>query len=200
MNSRNDVISRLEGVYRAIDAAYAEAARRTGFSCDGCDGEKCCTVDLILHTFSEMLYLKEGFAALEASKRTEVLDRCRTVLKEKERDPAGQGYRNAVCVLNFGGRCLLYPYRPMICRLSGIPHTIRRPDGRMIRREGCPRYQADIQPANPHLVLDRTGFYRNMAELEMDMVRWAGRRANSRTIAEVLYWQDPDMDPDRMPG
>lgn len=192
MFSGEELIPRLRVLYGLIDAAYDEVAGRVGFSCSGCDGVACCTVDLILHTFAEMLYLRWGFNTLETSRQLEILGRSRSILQAKENDPYGGAYRNAVCALNFDGKCALYEFRPMICRLAGIPHAIGRPDGQIVESGGCIRYEQEIRPANPHLQLDRTGFYRQMAEIEMDAVRAFGKRTVSRTVAETLGRDDPE--------
>jgi hypothetical protein len=139
-----------------------------------------------------MLYLRWGFNTLETSRQLEILGRARSIIQAKEDDPRGDSYRNAVCVLNFDGMCALYEFRPMICRLAGIPHSIGRPDGRTVESGGCVRYERDILPQHPGLKLDRTLFYRRMAEIEMDSVRAFGKRTISRTIAETLGREDPE--------
>lgn len=186
------LIPRLEALYDNIDECYRNTAQKVGFSCDGCDGVRCCTVDLILHTFVEKHYLRRGFNTLDMSLQLEILGRSRAVLKAKERDPHGDAYRNAVCVLNFDGRCVLYHYRPMICRLAGIRHLLLRPDGARKVGEGCRRFRAEIEPVHPDAQIDRTRFYREMAALEIEMVRTLGRRTVSRTLAETLGAEHPE--------
>lgn len=183
----------LEELYRRIDSSYSQAAGQVGFSCQECDGEKCCTVDLTLHTFVETAYLRHGIEKLDLQRRSDVTQRSAVVLAAKVYDPAGPAYRDAPCVLNLDGLCSVYDHRPMICRLAGIPHVFRRPDGSILEAGGCPRYEAEILPAYPHLRIDRTPFYRDMAEIEIKAVRSAGRRAPSRTIAEIIGNEDsPD--------
>jgi len=192
MFSGDDLIPRLRELYGLIDSAYEEVASRVGFSCRDCDGVTCCTVDLILHTFAEMHYLRWGFNTLDTSRQLEILGRSRSIVQAKIADPYGKEYRNAVCALNFDGLCSLYEFRPMICRLAGIPHFISRPDGTAVESGGCRRYEDEIRPAYMHLRLDRTGFYRQMAEIEMDAVRAFGTRTVSRTVAETLGHDDPE--------
>lgn len=192
MFSGEELIPRLTELYRLMDSAYCEVGNEVGFSCEGCDGVKCCTVDLILHTAVEMLYLRRGFNALDMSRQLEVLGRCRGIIKAKEDDVLGAEYRNAVCALNFEGVCILYEYRPMICRLAGIPHIIMRPDGTMTESGGCIRYHEAIEPDQPNLKIDRTDFYRQMAGIEIEVVRAVGKRTASRTIAEALGLEYPE--------
>ena len=183
-------IIRLRELYRRMDESYGEAARQTGFSCDNCDGEACCTVDLPIHTFTEKLLLKQGLASLEARLREEILIRCGEMVRAKAEDPRGAAYRNSVCALNFEGRCALYNERPMICRLAGIPHFITRPDGKTLERGGCVRYEKEFRPSGPDLKVDRSDLYREMAAVEVDAVRARGERTPPETISEVLLHGD----------
>ena len=192
MISGNEFIPRVERLYGEMDAAYGEVAARAGFSCEGCDGEKCCTVDLELHTYVEMHHLRSGFSRLGVSDQVEILARCETTLKARADDPLGDAYRNAVCVLNFDGLCRLYEYRPMICRLAGIPHFIEKPDGRTVTRGGCSRYETEIMPAHPDLRIDRTELYREMAAIEIDVVHATGGRTMPRTVAETIAAEHPE--------
>ena len=121
MISGDELIPRLEELYRKMDQAYAAIATEVGFSCKDCDGERCCTVDLTLHTAVEKQYLRKGFKNLDTSRQREILARCDSVLVAKDEDPLGDAYRDAVCVLNFDGLCILYPYRPMLLPSRG--HT-----------------------------------------------------------------------------
>lgn len=193
MLSGDELIPRLAELYERMDSAYREAADEIGFSCEGCDGVKCCTVDLILHTFVEMLYLRRGFNTRDTSRQLEILGRCRAIIKSKEDDPCGEAYRNAVCALNLDGLCSLYEYRPMICRLAGIRHFVARPDGTAMDSGGCRRYEQEILSLHPDLRIDRTFFYRQMAEIEIEVVRALGKRTVPRTIAETLGLEDPDI-------
>ncbi len=169
-----------------MDEAYSEASKQAGFSCEGCNGIKCCTVDLIVHTFAEMLHLRRGFRVLDEARRFEVKTRASKILKAKADDPLGYEYREAVCALNFDGRCILYEHRPMICRLAGIPHLISRPNASQTSSGGCFRFENDKKPVFPDVVIDRTSFYREMAELELSVIRELGQRTRSLTIAEIL--------------
>lgn len=169
-----------------MDDAYVGASRQAGFSCDGCDGIKCCTVDLTVHTFAEMLYLRRGFSDLDEDLRLVIKQRLDEILKAKSEDPFGESYRNAVCALNFDGKCILYDHRPMICRLAGIPHVINKPNSTQVRSVGCSRFENYIKPNFPDVCVDRTMFYREMAQLELSVIQELGRRTQSLTVAEIL--------------
>lgn len=189
----DELIPRLSLLNRVIDAAYCEAAGSVGFSCEHCDGVTCCTVDLKLHTLIEMLYLRRGVSALDKSTHHAVLDKSHAIVAAKLDDAGGEAYRNSVCALNIGGRCAAYDYRPMICRLAGIPHYFVRPDGETIESGGCTRYLADIEAVHPDVRIDRTEFYREMASIEVEIIRLRGRRSAPRTIAETLTLSDREL-------
>lgn len=192
MVSGDELIPRLAELYRNIDSTYEAVVGEVGFSCGGCDGVKCCTVDLSLHTLIEMLYLRRGLNALGTSRKQNILQRCRQIVHDKRDDPWGSAYRSAVCALNFEGLCSLYEYRPMICRLAGVPHIIARPDGTTVESGGCVRYENDILPGHPGPRIDRTQFYRDMASIEMEIVRSRGNRTKPRTLAEALGEDHPE--------
>jgi hypothetical protein len=186
MFSGDDLIPRLSELYSQIDSSYSAVVDEVGFSCGGCDGVKCCTVDLSLHTSIEMLYLRRGFNALESSRQLDILHNCRQMVEDKHDDPWGNAYRSGVCGLNCGGLCSLYEYRPMICRLAGVPHSFARPDGRTVQSGGCSRYETEIRLKYPELAIDRTRFYEGMALIEMEIVRARGYRTETLTISETL--------------
>ncbi len=60
MHSREELIPRLSKLYQAIDTSYSKVIEENGFSCIGCDGVKCCTVDLNLHTYMERFLSEAG--------------------------------------------------------------------------------------------------------------------------------------------
>jgi Fe-S-cluster containining protein len=186
MWSGEEMIPRIEALYRAMEDAYNRTAADVGFSCRGCDGTACCTVDLPLRTHAEKLVLKQGFAALDQARQKAVVQRSLSVVGLKAESPRGEAYRSAVCVLNEGGVCSLYAHRPMICRLAGVPHVIARPDGKNVYGDGCTRFMMDFAPRYPNVRLDRTGFYQELATIELEMVRRHHSRSKLETIAEVF--------------
>ncbi len=196
MVSWDELMPRLQKLYMEMDAAYRQVAGQAGFSCRGCDGTRCCTVDLTLHTSVEMLDLRRGMAMLGADRRSAVAQRCASVLEAKRLDPAGESYRNSVCVVSSDGLCALYEYRPMICRLAGISYFADRPDGKRLEGPGCSRYEAQIRPLHPDLRIDRTLFYRTLAEIEINVVRLTGQRTQPKTIAETLAAKPGAKEPD----
>ncbi|MEW6348175.1 MAG: hypothetical protein AB1646_03880 [Thermodesulfobacteriota bacterium] len=181
------MIPRLRELYRRMDELYTSMAGEMGFSCLGCDGAACCTVDLVLHTLVERLYLKRGFNTLDSDSQERIKLRAAAMVREKDRDSRGESYRNLVCVLNEAGLCVLYQFRPMICRLAGISHSFLRPDGREIQGDGCVVFQRDVHPAHPSAHLDRTPLYVEMASIEA-MALESLRRSRQRpcTVSELF--------------
>lgn len=180
------MIPRLAEIYRRIDRAYAEAVKNVGFSCEGCDGTKCCTVDLRIGTLVEMSYLRHGFNTLSHAEQDEILARCRQIIRAKNDAPESELYRNSVCALNTDGMCVLYEYRPMICRLHGMPYFFVGPNDSRMEGDGCPRFTKLYKGMDTISKIDRTPFYREMAALEVEAVRLRGERTKKLSVAETL--------------
>jgi hypothetical protein len=180
------LISRIKELYDKMDSAYAAAAEKIDLTCEGCDGVVCCTVDLTVHTFVEMSYLRQGFYALEHLVQSEILTKSKRMVSAKQQAPKGDDYRGAVCALNSAGACILYEYRPMICRLAGIPHFFTRPDGSKLESGGCKKFEESIPTKKSGAILDRTEFYREMAAMEIETVIARGERTEKLTVAEIM--------------
>jgi hypothetical protein len=94
-----------------------------------------------------------------------------------------------LCPLNVDDRCILYPYRTMICRLHGLPYEVRRPDGKTEEGPGCDRFERErTRRGLVYRRIDRTPLYNDLARLE-----WQIRQANprhpsrfKRTIAQMI--------------
>jgi hypothetical protein len=91
-----------------------------------------------------------------------------------------------MCPLNEQGRCAIYAHRPMICRLHGIPNTLRRPDGRILTGPGCDDFylQCGASGGEP---LDRTPLYTAMADLERRLRDRLGFKSKIKlTVARMI--------------
>ncbi|MEW6326689.1 MAG: YkgJ family cysteine cluster protein [Thermodesulfobacteriota bacterium] len=161
-------MERLKTIYQAMDQAYDEIAAYYGCSCAGCDGN-CCTSYFFHYTVAEYLYLKKGFQTLSPERQNEVRRLAREFVKERHRLQAEGKKIDLMCPLNDRGLCGLYAFRPMICRLHGIPHSYRRPDMVLVRGAGCPRLVPPDTDKDAYKELDRTRFYRDMAILEQEL-------------------------------
>ena len=84
---------------------------------------------------------------------------------------------------------MLYAFRPMICRLHGIPHELHRPGGNVIKNPGCNAFfdQCRKSGTSAYIRFDRTPFYRQMAILEKDLRQATGYTDKIKlTIAQML--------------
>ncbi|MBL7179621.1 MAG: hypothetical protein ABIK98_01910 [Pseudomonadota bacterium] len=178
-------LQRLEAVYAAMDRKYKEAADYYGFDCSGCQ-DNCCLSRFYHHTLLEYLYILEGFKTLDKEKQNKVKSNasevCRkTVLADKKRQTV-----RLMCPLNGDGFCLLYAFRPMICRLHGIPHELRLPGQEVTRRPGCGTFSEQFL-AKSYFAFDRTTFFIEMAGLEKELKPATGMRQKVKmTVAEII--------------
>jgi Fe-S-cluster containining protein len=173
---------RLVDIYDEMDKTYEETACRYGFICRGCD-DNCCRTRFYHHTFLEYLYLREGFGALPKETKQEITNRARVVCDQmpREIDRFVQ-----ICPLNFDGRCILYAHRPMICRLHGIPHELRKPGTDVQYHQGCAAFHNQYKDS-AYFRFDRTPLYLNLAKLEKGLKTAMGITDRVRiTVAEML--------------
>ncbi len=168
-----------------IDHAYDQAAQAGGFSCTGCS-ESCCQTRFYHHTYLEYYLLREGLHTLPAPQKAEIIDLAREVCRQADlADRAGAPYR-FMCPVNSDGLCRLYTSRPIICRMHGIAHEFRRPDGMRLTGTGCHLFEKGRSSQNTTL-FERTPFYRQMAELEKKLRSTYGYdRRIKMTIAEMI--------------
>ena len=179
------VLDRLGALFERIDAAYAQTADQCGFVCRGCD-ESCCRTRFYHYTLLEMAYLKEGLAVLSATERDEVVLRARAQIDQMRRCQRAGKPPRAMCPLNVAGRCRLYAQRPMICRLHGVAHRLRRGDGIFQQAPGCHRF-AQQCPESGQSLLDRTPHYQQMAVLEQSLRRGLNFEGRIKfTVAEMV--------------
>lgn len=167
-----------------MDAAYHRIADAHGFHCSGCE-ENCCLTLFFHHTLAEYLYLTKGFHALDQALREEISRRAARVNAQVDAAVAAGETSRVMCPLNFDGRCVLYDYRPMICRLHGIAHEFWHPSGKRVSGPGCAAFEGHRGPADQ--LLDRTPFYRDMAALEGRVREKTGIRDRFRmTVAQMI--------------
>jgi Fe-S-cluster containining protein len=178
-------MDRLKQIYAAMDSAYNRAAGHYGFGCDGCR-DSCCRTRFYHHTIIEYAYLIEGFKTLNFAKQSEVKSRSVPVVDETAgADDSGETVR-LMCPLNFDELCILYPYRPMICRLHGIPHEYQKPGQNPVYGPGCETFDRRCG-GKGYFKFDRTPFYRDMAMLEQEVKQTLGVAGKIRmTVADMI--------------
>lgn len=180
-----DCFDRISAVYAQMDTAYAATARQYGFVCRGCE-DNCCLTRFRHHTLIECAYLRQGFTGLDMGLRQRIADQARTyrqILRDTE--ARGAPFRHW-CPLNQAGRCILYTFRPMICRLHGVAHILHHPLRGVVQGRGCHIFEEQCLPADAH-PLDRSGIYQTLAGLERAVRQATGCDAPIRmTIADMI--------------
>ena len=176
----------LRSVYADMDREYGKAAAYYSFDCTACQ-DICCRTRFYHHTYLEYLFVLEGFEAQSPAMQAEIKARAlNTIQQAAELDKNGKPVR-LMCPLNVEKLCILYPHRPMICRLHGIPHEFQKGVGKRVMGPGCETFDSKCSQ-NRYLQFDRTPFYRNMAVLENELRQASGITGKiKRTIAEMLF-------------
>ncbi len=178
-------IVRLEQLYASMDRSYKNAADHYGLACNGCE-DNCCLTLFHHHTHIEFFYLNKGFRALDRQRQVAIAEKAQAVCSavrwvEKNGPPLQQ-----MCPLNVDNRCSLYAFRPMICRLHGIPSELHRPDGKTTRAPGCASF-TDRCGLLTYVPFDRTPFYRDLAGIERALRRDMPDAGKIKmTVAEMI--------------
>jgi Fe-S-cluster containining protein len=177
--------AQIEQLFACMDQAYRQAAGAAGFACRGCE-QNCCRTLFHHHTLAEYLYLKTGLARMPDAVQDGIVRRAAAALERVHSTGEGGRPPPLMCPLNEQGRCVLYAHRPMICRLHGLPHLLRRPDGKTQTGPGCDDYYRQCGTV-PNESLDRTPHYTAMARLEKGLRRQLGFDGRIRmTIAQMV--------------
>ena len=181
----------MKEIYASMVTAYDQVAQTLSLTCDGCP-DNCCDSYFLHYTYCEWAYLWEGIRRLDDAQLDRIMRRARDYV-EQGRAAIFRGERPEImCPLNEDGRCSLYTHRLMICRTHGVPATLTRPDGQLLRFPGCFRCQEIVSRAYPvetdAPAMDRTILYQRMAQLES---RFLGDRRGQfpkvkLTIAEMI--------------
>jgi len=177
--------NRLQKIFGDMDRSYDIAAQSYGFQCRGCE-DNCCLTRFYHHTYLEFLFLRQGFESLEVSARRALRAKALDVCRQLELADIEERAVRLMCPLNIDGLCTLYRYRPMICRLHGIPHELQKPGQPVMHGPGCDAFDRQCSE-KPYFKFDRTRFYFEMARLENELKQTAGLNGRIRlTIAEMI--------------
>ncbi len=178
-------MDRLKPIYAAMDYAYHRAADVYGFVCDGCR-DNCCRTRFYHHTIIEYICVTEGFDTLTPEKQNAVRLRALTGTNETAGAENSRTAVRLMCPLNFDELCILYSYRPMICRLHGIPHELHKPGQNPVYGPGCEAFDRRCG-GKGYFKFDRTPFYRQVALLEQEARQTLGFAGKFRmTVAEMI--------------
>ena len=178
---RKPFLDRLALLFTDMDNEYSLVSDRYGFHCQGCE-ESCCRTTFYHHTILEALYLLEGFEQLGKDLRTDILKQAQKVILHPS--------EGLFCPLCRDNRCLLYTYRPMICRLHGIAHEVHRPDRAVSYGPGCALFEA-VTEGESYIVFDRTRFYLALSRLEQEARAALGVVQKIKmTVSEILTYSE----------
>ncbi|MFO8084477.1 MAG: hypothetical protein R6U27_09175 [Desulfobacterales bacterium] len=184
----------LEKIFAAMNAKYDEAASHYGFYCNGCD-ENCCKTLFYHHTYLEFFYLKNGLHHLSSNlkehvftRAVEVCDDLAKTFNRKNEQP------RVMCPANVEGKCVIYDYRPMICRLHGIPSewTFPAKTGRnqTVVSSGCEEFSRQCYNKE-YFKFDRTPFYMDMSRLEKQLrEKFSLNQKIKMTVAQILVCEN----------
>ncbi len=178
-------ISELTSCFKKMDERYDEIAGLYGYKCTGCT-DNCCYTRFYHHTYLEYFYIFTGYHTLDAKDRHSVAERANVVCEksdmlDKENKPV-----RLMCPLNIDNMCILYPYRPMICRLHGMAHELHKPGQPVSQSPGCNEFTKQFGDKN-YFPFDRTPFYIELAQLENKLKQsFAIDYRLKMTIAQML--------------
>lgn len=179
--------TRIKNLYTVMDTSYRKTALHYGFECAGCR-KNCCEERFYHYTLAEHMYLADGIESLETETKREIVSRAEEVLQIYGLHDLKGIVRRVMCPLNFEGLCILYCYRPMICRLHGIPHTVKKPGHPEETGPGCHRFTELSESRKvPLYQFDRTVFYSEMASIEIELRRLIHfKRRYRKTVAGMI--------------
>lgn len=176
---------KLAMLYQVMDSAYRAASDFYGFNCSGCE-DNCCQTRFYHHTYLEYFYILDGYELIERRKRIGIKERAQAVCKESAEADEKEIPVKLMCPLNRDSVCRLYPYRPMICRLHGVPHELNIGGQGIRRHPGCDYFMRRFKDKS-YFKFDRTGYYMEMANLEKAFRHSAGVTDKIKmTIAQMI--------------
>lgn len=177
------VFKKLETLYEKMDNTWDKIARGYSFCCNGCE-DNCCTSLFYHHTHIEKAYLIHGFESMSAELKADISRKALNYCDQTFDHDQNIRSLKILCPLNARGRCVLYSYRPMICRLHGLPHELERPGYGIVRGRGCQEGRFDDKA---YIKFDRTPFYREMIQIEADFKNQMHKTDRIKeTIAQML--------------
>jgi Fe-S-cluster containining protein len=178
-------LENLRRIFQEVDREYHKAASRYGFQCQGCE-DNCCLTRFYHHTLLEYLNIYKGFQTLAPGEKEQAVKRASAVRRAyAEIDKTGKRMR-IMCPLNANNRCMLYDYRPMICRMHGIPHQLHHPVRGVVNGPGCHMFD-ETGRGKDDFRYDRTPFYASIAQLEKKLRESMGITGKMRlTVADMV--------------
>lgn len=183
---KHNIFEPLTALYEHMDNTWNKIAAEYHFKCNGCE-DNCCKSLFFHHTHIERAYLLHGFHKLDHDMQKTILNRAKNYCDKTFSSDSQIKSLKIYCPANENDRCLIYNYRPMICRLHGLPHELRRPGNSPVKGPGC---DAGLFDEKPYIEFDRTPFYQQMAQIEMVFRQNLNKpRRLKETIAQILILQ-----------
>jgi Fe-S-cluster containining protein len=178
-------LDRLGDIFAAMDREYGRAAKHYGFDCDGC-ADSCCLTRFYHHTHLEYFYLRRRFEKLGPREKDGILAKAEAVWRDTAKADEKDMPVRLMCPLNIDSLCSMYPFRPMICRMHGIPHELQKPGHHVTKGPGCTTFDERCADKG-YFKFDRTPFYVALAKLENEFKQAAGIEGRIKmTIAEMI--------------
>ena len=138
------------------------------------------------HTHIEFFFIVKGFRTIRNELKNDILSQAIFVQEKNEKDNIKTEPSRLMCPLNINGKCVIYKHRPMICRMHGIPHELKKPGAPVHYGKGCNLFMENHFNEN-YFPFDRTPFYFKMARLENEMKREIDLNGKfKKTISEML--------------
>jgi len=187
MTNIPEYFSPLVQLYQNMNKTWNQVAEQYGFRCNGCE-DNCCLSLFFHHTHAEASFLEFGLQTLPRKDQKHVLalshDYCRQTFSGTAKNHNQPASQKIPCPLLKNNRCSLYNFRPMICRLHGLPHELHKPGFNVIKGPGCDAGKFD---SREYIPFDRTPFYKQMAIIEMNFRQLTGKNEKiKKTIAQIF--------------
>jgi Fe-S-cluster containining protein len=187
MKKTNDIFQSYELLVDKAEAAFKEMKEEHG-ACIKCEPHcsDCCHAVFGLFLI-EAAYLKEQFdkltdeekraALLRCERAEKSLERLQNMLRAHEGDPQMQAYvmsreRIPCPLLNEDQDCILYPHRPITCRVYGIPTKIQG------KARVC--WKAEFKEGERYPVFDLDNVYRELFFLSAELLKSTGKDDSER--------------------
>jgi len=158
-----DFLDELTSVYHTLDKQYKEVADFYGLECSQCV-DNCCQSPFFVNSLIEHFYLMEGLHKLTEVQKAEIFQKANSYNSAYSKTSRAEINFRRFCPLNKDGKCVLYEFRPMMCRVYGVPGLMRSPRGQVIEFAGCKGFEVLKKEISRRF--DRTEFYKRVAELE----------------------------------
>jgi len=191
MNNILDILDSLEKLYEDVEDEFSKIGKNYDFNCSGCV-TNCCTTLFYHYTFVEEYMLQFGLSKIKSDIQSSIIENSKRYIFKKD-NFSGKGKFKMMCPANKDGLCMIYRYRPMICRIHGVPSKLTFPNGRVDFYKGC-EVMASKFFEFPFF-LDRTRFFQNLSLIEQKFRKEFGKPLGykfKKTIAQMILSKDLD--------